>query len=133
MTAVRGHCLLRRFRPERPDVLVLFMALLLKQVWTGRTSGRRGTWNGRRAPAACLPWRRPQTLVCAAVTYTPQPQYLCAVGRRQLSGVLGRILRAAPRAKRFFNVGVDKIARTSEALSTPRTQGQAISACKSRR
>src|SRR3954451_8949159 len=59
MTAVRGHSLLRRFRPDRPDVLVLFMALLLKQFWTGRTSGRRGTWNGRRAPAACLPWRRP--------------------------------------------------------------------------
>jgi len=34
MTAVRGHCLLRRFRPDRPGVLVLFMALLLKQVWT---------------------------------------------------------------------------------------------------
>src|SRR3954462_9038821 len=30
MTAVRGHSLLRRFRPDRPDVLVLFMALLLK-------------------------------------------------------------------------------------------------------
>src|SRR4051812_22736018 len=64
MTAVRGHSLLRRFRPDRPDVLVLFMALLLKSWHCCSSHGiaaqagldgthERTSWNMQRSPCAC--------------------------------------------------------------------------------
>lgn len=52
-----------------------FTARPVKQVLTDSTGGRRGTRNGRyrHAPAACLPWRRPQTLSGQPSRTTPQP------------------------------------------------------------
>ena len=127
MAAVRDQCLLGRSRTDRR-----------MGWWLHGTAGQAGL-NGQHgrtsrnpkrplSPCACRLPAVAQTAgtVWAAVTYDAAAHHVCVS-----SGEDGSAAYLAGRSDQhgelngFWNVGVDRIAGTSEALSSPRTQRQA--------